>query len=70
MFTWLHLNVRGVGRIFKSRSNPWLCLGFALAISTLQDGKIVWTDKLCQMIKLSGVKTGQTNHLIFVHLDR
>ena len=43
---------------------------FSLAVFTLEDEQIVWTDKSSQMDKLSDVETGWTNCLIFVHLER
>ena len=32
-----------------------------MAVFTLEDGQIVWTDKSSQTDKLSDVKTGRTN---------
>ena len=41
-----------------------------MAVFTLGDKQIVWTDKSSQMDKSSDVKMGQTNRLIFGRLER
>ena len=41
-----------------------------MAVFTLEDEQIIWTDKSPQTDKSPDVKTGRTNRLIFGHLER